>query len=310
MAVARSCTEMNQASTDLDRDTTDRLRVGLIGLGRMGLPIARRLAAVGHDLMVWNRSATSLAQACAAGACAAATPAELVARVDTIVLMLANGDAVDAVLGRRGSALTVDVAGKIILQLGTTSPNYSQALGNAVTASGGRYVEAPVSGSSVPAEQGTLIGMIGASSPGDFTAAEQVMACLASRTFRVGSPPAAMKLKLAVNAFLIPLVSALGQAWRMSDALGLDPVLFGQMLDTSPMASDVSRMKLDKLIRRDFSAQASVDDVAMNAHLILELAAQSNCSMDLVAAAAGLLENARKSGHGSSDMIVLGQTAR
>jgi len=285
----------------------ERSPIGLIGLGRMGLPITKRLIEAGFDVTVWNRSSSPLEEACAAGAAAASTPADLFASADTILLTLANGEAADAVLGRRGDAIAIDIAGKLVIQLGTTSPSYSQSLAIAITRSRGRYIEAPVSGSRIPAERGTLVAMLGANSEADFKTAEHVLACLTSQIFRTGSVPSAMNLKLAVNAFLVPMVSALGEAWQLSKALGLDCELFRRVLDCGPMASEVSRIKLEKLVRSDFTAQASIDDVKMNAELVLELGTMANCPMELVSASARLLRQAQEAGLGELDMIGLGQ---
>lgn len=128
------------------------MHVGFIGLGVMGRPMALRLASAGTPLVVWNRTPERAEPLRAAGAEVAADPAEVFARAEVVLLMLADEAAVDAVLGRGTPALAARVAGRTVVHMGTTSPEYSHAVEADVRAAGGRYVEAPVSGSRVPAE--------------------------------------------------------------------------------------------------------------------------------------------------------------
>ncbi|MET0415209.1 MAG: NAD(P)-binding domain-containing protein, partial [Actinoplanes sp.] len=118
--------------------------VGFLGLGVMGGPMAANLAKAGTDLVVWTRSPAVDAPP---GAARAANAAEVFALAGVVFLMLANGDAIDSVLGRGGPRFARQVAGRTIVHMGTTAPEYSAGLGRDIAAAGGRYVEAPVSGS-------------------------------------------------------------------------------------------------------------------------------------------------------------------
>lgn len=289
------------ASPDPSRPT----RVGVIGIGRMGYPIAQRLLAAGHAVGVWNRPPGPAETLIAAGAKAYADVGQLVAACDAVLLMLADAAAADSVLGRTGDRLGVDVANCLVIQLGTTHPDHSNALAETIASNGGRYVEAPVSGSRVPAEQGRLVAMLGGHREQDLGEAEAILACLTVSRFRVGPPPMAMKLKLAVNAYLVPLVTALAEAWKLAESLGLDRQMFAEVINQGPMASDVSRVKLEKLLDDDWSAQASINDVLMNARLISTIAREAGVANSLVAASEQLLETARRHGNGVLDMVAV-----
>lgn len=281
------------------------LSIGLIGLGQMGAPIASRLLAAGHKLSVWNRSREAADHAEKLGARVEKNVAELFKSSDAILLVLANAEAANSVLGHEDGELAVTVKDRLVIQLGTTLPTHSQLLANTVAENGGRYVEAPVSGSRIPAEQGRLIAMLGALWERDFTEAESILTCLTAKTVRIGHPPRAMEMKIAVNALLVPLVTALSEAWRLAEALDLDLEKFAQILDHGPMASDVSRVKIAKLLAQDWIAQASIRDVLMNAQLIMEVAGTSGTSTSLVAASEVLLRRAMDSGFGSLDMVAV-----
>lgn len=285
-------------------------QIGLIGLGRMGAAMATRLLGAGHELAVWNRSRTAAAQAEAQGAHVKAELAELFRCSDAVLLVLANAEAADSVLGRTGTALAVDVAGRLVIQLGTTLPSHSLALAEAISANGGRYVEAPVSGSRVPAEQGRLIAMLGGSSERDLTQAEAILKSLAAKCVRVGPPPMAMRMKLAVNALTVPLVFALSEAWGLAEGLGLDMRLFAEVLNEGSMASDFSRGKLAKLLEQDWTAQASINDVLMNTHLIATAARDAGAPASLVTVCESLLRRAQQSGHGALDAVAASSLLR
>ena len=143
-------------------------------------------------------------------------------------------------------------------------------------AAGGRYVEAPVSGSRVPAERGELVGLVA----GSDEAVEQVAPLLrpmCRAVVRCGPVPAGLGTKLAVNLYLCTMVAGLAEAYHLATALDLDLAAFQQVLDAGPMASAVSTLKLAKLVARDFDAQAAVRDVHTNTRLVAEAARVGRC---------------------------------
>jgi 3-hydroxyisobutyrate dehydrogenase len=188
--------------------------------------------------------------------------------------------------------------------MGTTAPEYSGGLQDAVRAAGGRYVEAPVSGSRVPAEQGQLVAMLA----GDSDAVAQVrplLAPLCRETFDCGAVPDALLMKLSVNLFLITLVTGLTEAFHFADRNGLDRRLFLDVLDAGPMASAVSRMKAPKLLARDFAVQAGACDVLKNNRLIAEAARKAGLASPLLDVCHTLFGETVEQGHGGEDMVAV-----
>lgn len=283
------------------------MRVGFIGLGVMGQPMALRLAAAGTPLVVWNRTPGRAEPLRAAGAEVAADPGGVFARADVVILMLADDAAIDAVLDRGGPGFAARVAGRVVVHMGTTSPEYSHALETDVRAAGGRYAEAPVSGSRVPAEQGQLVAMLA----GDEQAVARVRPLLAPmcrEVFVCGPAPHALLMKLSVNLFLITLVTGLTEAFHFAERQGLDRRLFLDVLDAGPMASGVSRMKAPKLHDRDFAVQAAALDVLKNNRLIAAAARTAGLASPLLDVCHTLFEETVSAGHGDKDMIAVLQT--
>ncbi|MGW2772172.1 NAD(P)-dependent oxidoreductase [Streptomyces olivaceoviridis] len=280
------------------------MHVGFIGLGVMGRPMARRLASAGTPLVVWNRTPERAEPLRAAGAEVAADAGEVFARAEVVLLMLADEAATDAVLGRGTPGLAARVAGRTVVHMGTTSPEYSHALETEIRAAGGRYVEAPVSGSRVPAEQGQLVAML-AGEEAAVAAVRPLLAPVCREAFGCGAVPGALLMKLAVNIFLITQVTGLTEAFHFAERQGLDRRLFLDVLDAGPMASAVSRMKAPKLRERDFAVQAAALDVLKNNRLIAEAARKAGLASPLLDVCHTLFEETVAQGYGGEDMVAV-----
>ncbi|MEV0199107.1 NAD(P)-dependent oxidoreductase [Nonomuraea sp. NPDC050691] len=278
--------------------------VGFIGLGVMGQPMALNLARAGTPLVVWNRTASRAEPLRAAGADVASGPGEVFGRARVVILMLADEAAMDAVLGRGTPAFAARVAGRVVVHMGTTSPGYSRDLEKAVQGAGGGYVEAPVSGSREPAEAGRLVAMLGGE-PAGVEEVAPLLAPMCREAFTCGPVPGALLTKLAVNLFLITMVTGLTEAYHFADRNGLDRGRFLDILDAGPMASAVSRMKAPKLLARDFAVQAAAVDVLKNNRLIAEAARASGLASPLLDVCHELFGETVELGHGGADMVAV-----
>ena len=270
------------------------MTMGFIGLGTMGLPMARNLADAGTDLVVWNRSP----QRAEGFTAVAGTPAEVFARADVVILMLSGDAAIDEVLAGQ------DLTGRTIVHMGTTSPGYSQRLEAVVKSRGGGYVEAPVSGSRKPAEAGQLVAMLA----GDPDAVERIRPLLAPmcrETFACGPVPGALTMKLAVNVFLITTVTGLAESFHFADRHGLDLDLLRSILDAGQMASSISRVKTAKLAARDFEIQAGIADVLKNNRLVVDAARSAGAASPLLDVCQDLYAETLALGHGGADMAAV-----
>ncbi len=275
------------------------MKVGFIGLGVMGTPMAINLARAGTELVVWNRTPEKYPPLLELGAEAAASPAEVFRVAPIVIVMLANEGAIDAVLTPRSM-----VAGRTVVHMGTTSPSFSRMLGAEIVAAGGRYVEAPVSGSRKPAEAGELVGML-AGDPMDVEEVRPLLQPVCAQTFVCGPVPRALLMKLCVNLFLITMVTGLAEAMHFAERNGLDAELLAQIVDAGPMASSVSRMKLQKLVAKEFSVQASIRDVAMNSRLVAQAARDSGAASPMLDVSNALYGEAEAIGLGALDMAAV-----
>jgi 3-hydroxyisobutyrate dehydrogenase len=281
------------------------MEYGFVGLGVMGQPMALNVARAGIPLLVWNRTPERAEPLVAAGATAAGSVDEVFENARIVVLMLASSEAIDAVVGRGTPQFAARVANRVIVHMGTTSPEYSRGLCEDVRAAGGGYVEAPVSGSRKPAESGQLIGML-AGLPGDIDDVRPLLAAMCAETFVCGpSAPDALLMKLAVNLHLITMVTGLAEAFHFAQRHRLDLRQFAAVLDAGPMASAVSSAKVAKLVAADFTVQASISDVLMNNRLVAEAARAAGVASPLLDVCHALYGETEASGHGGLDMAAV-----
>lgn len=280
--------------------------LGFIGLGTMGVPMALNLQKSGTPLLVWSRSEQGRAELARAGADVAQNVDEVFARCASVILMLADSAATDAVLGRGQPDFARRVQGCTVVSMGTFSPDYSAALEADIRAAGGRYVEAPVSGSRKPAEAGQLVAML-AGDPQDVAAIRPLLAPLCKQSVDCGAVPSALRMKLAVNVFLITMVTGLAEAAHFAGRHDLDMEQFAAILDAGPMASDVSRVKIAKLVHRDFTRQAGISDVLKNNRLATDAARQAGIATPLMDACLSLYGATQAMGLGEEDMVAVVQ---
>ena len=284
--------------------TSADLRVGFVGLGSMGEPMALNLLAAGTPLLVWNRSPERAKALDAAGAEVAPDATDVFAGCDVVIMMLTDAAAVDAVLRRGTPGFAEQVRGRTVVHMGTTAPDYSTGLEADVRAAGGAYVEAPVSGSRAPAEAGELVAML-AGAPVDVERVLPVLAPMCREMIPCGAVPGALLMKLAVNVFLITLVTGLAEAVHFARSHGLDLARFVEVLAGGQMASPVMRVKAPKIVAEDFAPQASITNVRTNAQLISAAAAAAGIAVPLLDTARELFAEAARLGLGDTDMAAV-----
>lgn len=278
--------------------------LGFIGLGTMGEPMALNLLKSGAPLVVWNRSASKSRILADAGASVAKDPVEVFARCECVILMLRDAAATDTVLGRGSKAVQRLVTGRTLINMATYAPCYSAALDADVRAAGGRYVEAPVSGSRKPAEAAELVAML-AGDPGDVATVRPLLVPMCRDAIVCGAIPSALYMKLAVNLYMIPMVTGLAEAVHFATRHGLDLARLATVLGAGPMASDVSRVKAGKLVAHDFAAQASIANVLENVELIAAAAREAGVASPLLDVCHVLYGETKGLGLGGADMIAV-----
>ena len=218
------------------------MRIGLAGIGKMGVGIAARLAEVGHQMTVWNRSADKLKPLAAAGMKVAKSPAELASAVEVVISILTDAAAIDAVYGGSHGLLAGDVKGKLFIDMSTVRPETPKTLAEKVRAKGAVFVESPVGGSTGPARQGKLIGLVGAE-PADFARAKPILDQLCRRVEHCGPVGAGAVMKFTINLPLMIYWQALGEALALCRDLKIDPTRLMDLISDTSGGANVLKVR-------------------------------------------------------------------
>ena len=196
------------------------MKIGVCGTGRMGSSIAQRLMSVGHEVGVWNRNSAKTKLLTDAGARLFASPAELVDDCEVVVVMLLNDAATEAVYRGPNGIMKSKLAGKLVIDMSTIRPDTMKSNGAAVLQQGAAFVESPVGGSTVPAKEGKLFGLVGGTKA-DVTRAMPLLEQMCRRIEHVGELGSGSMMKLAVNLPLLVYWQALGEALTICKPLNL-----------------------------------------------------------------------------------------
>lgn len=225
------------------------MKVGLIGVGLMGLPMAQRLLNAGIAPIVYNRTVAKLEPLAAAGITTSPSVVELIRACECIILMVTNAEAIREVV--LSSEAQQELAGKTIIQMGTIAPIESEAIAVEVNAAGAEYLEAPVLGSIPEVVAGKLIVMVGAS-PAQFEAWRGLLQHFGTDPMLVGPVGTAAALKLALNQMIGALTTAFASSLGFVMRQGVEVELFMKILRGSALYAPTFDKKLQRMVDRDF----------------------------------------------------------
>ncbi|MFY0615412.1 MAG: NAD(P)-dependent oxidoreductase [Hyphomicrobiaceae bacterium] len=223
------------------------MKVGVCGIGRMGAAIAERLIETGHDVRTWNRTAASCEPLKAMGAKVADSPADLAETTDLVLVIVANDAAQSAVYGAPNGLASVNLDGRLIIDMSTVSQESSRAAAERIAAASGTFLECPVGGTVTPAKTGKLLGLAG----GDidaFERAKPLLENLCRRIEHVGPVGSGAAAKLAINLPLAVYWEALGEALAIAVAGGISKELAIDLLGDSTGAIPVAKMRIPAIL--------------------------------------------------------------
>src|SRR5215813_941176 len=216
------------------------MKIGVAGIGKMGAAIAARLIELGHEVTVWNR--TPEKAKAVNGASVATSPAELAQRSEAVITILTDAAAIDAVYKGRSGLLDGEVGRKLFIDMSTVLAATEVALAVAVRAKGASFVECPVGGSTGPARQGKLIGLMGAD-PADAARARPLLEQLCRRLEHAGPVGSGAVLKFTINLPLMVYWQALGEALAMARSVATDPDRLMDLLSDTSGAANVLKVR-------------------------------------------------------------------
>jgi 2-hydroxy-3-oxopropionate reductase len=253
--------------------TLEGMKIGFIGLGLMGKPMARNLLEAGAALTVTSRSPGPAEELEALGANRAASPREVTAASDIVILMVTDTPSVDAVLHGDNGVLAGLAAGKTLIDMGTTKVRETRAWADEANARGAAYVDAPVSGGTVGAEAGNLTIMIGAS---DDTIATvmPVFEVLGQNITHIGDVGAGQVTKTANQAIVGVTLAAVAEGLTLAARAGIDPAKVREALLGGFAESRVLDLHGGRMVERAFEPHGRASVHHKDILQALELAEQ------------------------------------
>jgi 3-hydroxyisobutyrate dehydrogenase len=281
--------------------------VAVLGTGRMGAAMARRVALAGHSVRVWNRTpaaARAAIEALPEGSAIVADGAAAAVRGAGVVLsMLADGDVTRAVL-LDTELLGALGRGTVVCDLATSGVAAAKELAAGLAAAGARFVDAPVSGSVPSVEAGTLLVMA-AGTPAAIEAARTVLESFARTVLRVGDPGSGQAMKLAVNLVVHNLNAAVSEALVLAERAGISRQSAYDVLQASVVGAPFVQYKRAAFLDPATPVAMSLDLVLKDLSLITALAAELDVPSQVTGSARAWVRAACEAGLGAADMSAL-----
>ncbi|HZS36392.1 MAG TPA: NAD(P)-dependent oxidoreductase [Polyangia bacterium] len=273
------------------------MNVAFLGLGTMGAPMAANVLARGHALTVWNRTASRADALVAKGAALAATPGDAAAGAEVVILMLADPRAVDAVLD---GVLEKLPPGAIVIDMSTVDPATARRSDERVRARGGRFLDAPVSGTRKPAVDGTLLIM--AAGPADALERARPVLEAMGRVLHVGAVGQGMAMKLILNGLGAHMITAFGAMLAFGVKQGLDPRAMLDVIGGGAFSSPLYKAKGERILARDFHADFTLALTLKDQELVLATARSLGVELPTLEAVRAQLADAVAAGLGGDDL--------
>ena len=278
---------------------SERLRVGVIGIGLLGQAFVHRLRGAGFEVVGFDVDPAKTTKLADLGGHTALSVADLARRCDPIVLAVFSTDQVEAVVESGLLPALGEGSGKIVLCASTCDPERIAALGQRVAARGLRLLETPVSGASGQVSRGEGVGLIGGD-PHVVAAVEPVLRAMFPTYFHIGEIGDGGRAKLAVNLILGLNRLAVAEGLVFAERLGLDPEAFLKVARSSAAYSQVMDIKGAKMIRGEFAAEGRISQHLKDVHLMLEQAERVKQQLPLLEIHADVLEACVR--HGEADL--------
>jgi len=254
--------------------------IGFIGLGIMGQAMAANVLNKGHTLVVYNRSPEKVEALREAGAMVADRPSLVADAVDVIILMLTGPEAVDAVLHGDEGLLAGDCEGKTVINMSTTPQANAIAWAAELAEHGVTLIDAPVSGSKVPAEQGTLVILAGGEEKA-IQAVEPLLLCMGRQVIHCGSVGSGAAMKLSINLLLGVMMEGLAESVHLAERSGLATATLLEAIAAGPLACTLFQLKEEMLKSGNYPPQFPFRHMAKDMQFVRAAALENGATLPL-----------------------------
>jgi 3-hydroxyisobutyrate dehydrogenase/2-hydroxy-3-oxopropionate reductase len=272
------------------------MRVAFLGMGIMGRPMAANLVKAGHEVSIWNRTAGKDLE----GARTASSPSDATRGVEVVWMCLADTKAVENVLFGPSGAEEALTEGMIIADSSTISPSATLRFAERVKRRGVHYVDAPMTGSKIAAESGSLIFMVGGDEP-ILASLAPLFQAMGKQVFHMGGTSKGQATKLAMNLQIALIYEGFAEALTLATKLGVDINRLMPLVQASMVRSGVVDYKAPFIMKRDFSPNFPLRLMLKDIHLTLEAAKEARVRLPGLEAVEEVYDLAAEEGHQDLD---------
>jgi len=266
-------------------DSTKFLKVGVIGLGAMGIGVARTLLRKGFEVHACDLRGEVLAAIAAQGAHAHARPSELAARVDAVIVLVVNADQTETVLFGADGAAAALRPGAVVIASSTVPPHFAEELGARLASMGLKHLDAPVSGGAARAASGEMT-IMASGTPDTFAAVEDVLAAIAAKVYRLGDAPGMGSKVKMINQLLAGVhIAAATEAMALGIRAGIDPAALYEVISNSAGASWMFQNRVPHILSGDYTPLSAVNIFVKDLGIVLDSARKLTFPLPLTSAA-------------------------
>ncbi len=277
------------------------MKIGFIGLGIMGSRMAANLREKGHDLVIYNRTKQKADQLIAAGAKWASSPADLAKEIPIVITMLSTPDAVrETAVAGKDAFLNKLAAGSLWIDCSTVNPSFSRIMASEAKQRKIRFVDAPVAGSKIPAEQAQLLFFVGGDKE-DVDEAKPLLEAMGKTVHHVGGHGMGTSMKMVNNLMLSQAMVAFSEALVLGESLGISKETLFTTLQTSPVSAPFLSLKRAKIESGNFDTEFPLQWMHKDMQLVSDTAFESGAAIPAANAAKEVFAMAVRRGLGEFD---------
>lgn len=284
-------------------------RIGIVGVGLLGSPVASRLLQSGFEVTGYDTRPEQLEALAPQGLRAAATIAEAAMGAEAVFTILPSLESVEAVIGGPGGLIETAPGKSIILQMSTISPNLTRRLHKTALAKGLGFLDAPMSGTSSMVAHGDCTILVGGD-PGHFQRCRPVFDAITQRTVHVGGAGMASLAKLVTNLLVALNTAALAEALVLGAKGGLNPAMMLEALAGTAASSRMMEIRGPLMAAEEFPPQMKLDIFLKDIRLMLEEGHRLEVPLPLTSTAQQLYTAASEAGEGSQDLAAVMKTLK
>lgn len=281
-----------------------KTKIGWIGLGNMGIPMAEQLIKAEYPIMVYNRSQGKEYKLAEMGARVANSPQVLASETDVIILMVADDKAVEAIFEAEDGLLKTELAGKTIINMSTVSPEIAKRMASSCKERNAHYLDAPVSGSVKQAETGQLVIMVGGEQSA-FEEVKPILDQLGKLSKWVGETGAGNQAKLAINSLLALYTQGLAETILFANEKGIETSDLLELIGQAAIGNVYTKIKGDAILNDQYKAAFALKHIVKD----LRLAKDEGISTPLAKAALKTFEDAEIA-YGEEDLVAIFKALR